>query len=525
MTVRRLSRFAAVLAATFLWSACGDIYRPVVIPTTLTPPNPSNFHAVFGLDTNIPGKPGAAVQIDVSGDEVVAQTPTDPNGKNIGIAPTHFAALPNNSRLFVASAGSMFSGGTDMIAAFTPSPDTPATTGFGAVFAFDYPNITIDPTTNQQYFCSYLPDFVGTSQSTVVYVANFGVDGSPNCNLASTDSVTAVNAITNTISSFTYLAAGSHPVALAETPDGHKLYVANQGNSTVSSLNTVDMSANPVTGFSGNTPVWVVARSDSHRVYVLTQGDGQLITMDTSTDSQVGSLAVGAGANFAAYDSRLNRLYVANPANDTVYVISTSGGANDTPVLVKTITIPGLISCATCSAAIPTHVAPMRDGSRFYVAGYQTASACPDPNVVDSLGNPLPCVIPELTVIDTQSLNVRTGLFLLASPMFSPTSSTNPQPYAVPEVAACAPPATYAPGTTRFRMTTAAAADSSRVYVGMCDAGAIAVVNTTTSTIVTGGTNTPDTLVNDLLAPFSAATAGANGEPPPQNPIFMATGQ
>ena len=34
-------------------------------------------------------------------------------------------------------------------------------------------------------------------------------------------------------------------------------------------------------------------------------------------------------------------------------------------------------------------------------------------------------------------------------------------------------------------MTTAAAADSSRVYVGMCDAGAIAVVTTTTSSIGT----------------------------------------
>jgi len=239
----------------------------------------------------------------------------------------------------------------------------------------------------------------------------------------------------------------------------------------------------------------------------------------------IGSISIGAGANFAAYDSHLTRLYVANPTNGTVYVISTTGGANDTPTLLKAITIPGLVSCATCSAAIPNQVAALRDGSRFYVASYQTATSCPDPNMADSLGNPLPCVIPQVVVLDANSLTVKTSLFLLAAPIFKASSTANPQPYAVPPITSCAPAATFTPGSTRFRMTTAAAADSSRVYVGMCDAGAIAIVNATTSAIGTGGTNTPDTLVTDLLAPFSARPAGANGHPPPQNPIFLLTGQ
>ena len=62
---------------------------------------------------------------------------------------------------------------------------------------------------------------------------------------------------------------GQHPVALAETPNGNKLYVANQGSNPVSSLNTVDMSQNTVTGIVGITPVWLVSRSDSQKVYVL----------------------------------------------------------------------------------------------------------------------------------------------------------------------------------------------------------------------------------------------------------------
>jgi hypothetical protein len=57
----------------------------------------------------------------------------------------------------------------------------------------------------------------------------------------------------------------------------------------------------------------------------------------------------------------------------------------------------------------------------------------------------------------------------------------------------------------------------------MCDGGAVAVVTTNTNTIATGG-NSADTLVNDLVAPFSAASAPPNGEPPPQNPVLLLTG-
>jgi hypothetical protein len=94
-------------------------------------------------------------------------------------------------------------------------------------------------------------------------------------------------------------------------------------------------------------------------------------------------------------------------------------------------------------------------------------------------------------------------LSLLTSPQFSATQ------YAVPVVASCVPPvlpATYAPNTTRFRMFTTAAADSSHVYVSICDASSIADINTTTNTLTTGG-NTPDTLVTNITPPFGACAA------------------
>src|ERR1039458_3964562 len=98
-------------------------------------------------------------------------------------------------------------------------------------------------------------------------------------------------------------------------------------------------------------------------------------------------------------------------------------------------------------------------------------------------------------------------------------------PFALPPVNFCQPVTSYTPASARFRMSAVAAADSSRVYASLCDGGSVSIINTTTSSIATGGTNTPDPLVTDLLAPFSAAPAQSGQEPPPQNPVFLLIGQ
>ena len=120
MSFRRVGRLAIVALATLLWASCGQVYRPVVIPVNPVPPNPANFHEVFGVSTNVPANPGTAVQIDVSGDIFIGAA-------NMGVNPNHAAVLPNNSRVFVASAGSVNQDGTlnlfdaDVIMAFTPA--------------------------------------------------------------------------------------------------------------------------------------------------------------------------------------------------------------------------------------------------------------------------------------------------------------------------------------------------------------------------------------------------------------------
>ena len=91
MSFRRVGWLAAIALATLLEISCGQVYRPVVIPISTTPPNPANFHAVFGISANAPVNPGTALQIDVSGD-------TNIGVANMGMNPTHAAILPNNSR-------------------------------------------------------------------------------------------------------------------------------------------------------------------------------------------------------------------------------------------------------------------------------------------------------------------------------------------------------------------------------------------------------------------------------------------
>jgi hypothetical protein len=599
MSLRRVGGLAAVALATLLWVSCGEVFRPVVIPTTVTPPNPANFHAVYGLNTNAPFNPGTALQIDVSGDSAIGAA-------NMGVNPTHAAILPNNSRVFVSSAGSLYPGIADLVTAFTPATDTTVATGLGAPTIFTYPNVGVGQSsaivaisengnlvtvnlssalsnaavgaviaissvnvagyngsflisavngTTIQYLdsatglaaasggnatipvtCSYLPDYVATTQNSAVYVANYGTENGPNCNLASTDSVALLSPALNTITNIGYGTPSNpiqHPVALVETPDGLNLYVLNQGNSSVVDLSPIDLT--PLTTAPiqlSTTPVWAVSRIDGRRIYVLTQGNvgtqeaGTLVPIDTTTNTILPSqtnLSIGPGASFVLYDSYLNRLYVPFPGtaaqnfmDAAVYVFSTTGGVdlsgtpNDTPLLLTTISMSVGANAPCPNGCSPVSVAALPDSSRFYVASYEMENSCSDD---PTIGASSPCMIPRLTVFDALSMTVKPASSSLAAPSLSlltPPQFASTQ-FALPPMSSCDTPATYAPGSTRFRMFTAAAADSSHVYVSICDAGSIADVSTVTNTIATGN-NSPDTLITDLPTPFAACSGATCGQ-------------
>jgi DNA-binding beta-propeller fold protein YncE len=422
-----------------------------------------------------------------------------------------------------------------VITAFTPAFSSSITSGLSNLTTFSLPTA---PPGSPAGVYPYLPDFVAAGQSSV-FAANYGTETQVMVNGAlvtvTTDSIAVLSPSLNTVTNIVYLPGGSHPVALAlaQNTNVNKLYAANQGTNTISSFNTVDMSQNTV-AFSGITPVWMVARGDGQNVYVLTQGDGKLSTINTATDavstpdcSLTPTLCVGAGANFILYDPHLQRLYVTNPANSTLYVFSASGGPGEAPQLLNALNLASTAVTAnypSCGSVCPVSVTALPDGSRVYVASYQLSS-CSDPVFSTSCK-----VAPQVTVIDAPSNTVKTTVF----PLTVGQGGTTPP--SVSESLDCIPSVPYTPVgvpvagsstpgfSTRFRLSTAAAADSSRVYVGVCDAGSVAIINTTTNTITLGG-NVADTLVTNLPAPFGAGIPPANSQPPAQNPIFLLTGQ
>jgi YVTN family beta-propeller protein len=298
------------------------------------------------------------------------------------------------------------------------------------------------------------PSFVATAENASVYVANSG-----------NNTVSAIVMANNVLEQPVYgIPVGIDPVSLAETPNLQKLYVANWGNGagggSVTSISPIDRSVNPpISNATWVSPVSVAARSDSNRAYVLDQGSGMVSAIDTASDTVVSSVAVGVGANFMLYDSTRNRLYVSNPLANTVTYLQASTDALTATVL---------------AIANPISVAVLPDGTRAYVS-----------SAAVSTSGGVTYVTSRITVINASSGSVTTTIPLTS---VAQVCASNPS-----------------------ELSMAAAADSSRVYVGNCDAGNVAIIQTLS-----------DTMLLQLPAPQSATFS--NGTPLPQNPVFVVAG-
>ena len=411
-------RATVVLLLMVICVSCGETYRPVATPIAPNPPNPNFSHLALVITGNGSSHPGASTSIDVSGDTAVSRS-------TVGLMPVHAALVQNGSRVYVADSGD------DTLAEFSPTSAAPVTT------------VTLP--------AGSAPSFVATAESATVYVANSG-----------NNTVSAVSIISNVVEPpLSGIPVGVHPVSLAETPNQQTLYSANQGTGgvggSVTSINAVDRSINPpIENATWVSPVSVVARSDSNRVYVLDQGTGMVSAINTFTDTVVANAFVGVGANFMLYDTTRNRLYVANPANNTVTYLDASSDA---------------LSAVVIHVANPIAVASLPDGSRAYIS---TAAV--------NGGN----VTSGVTVINATDGSIRSTIPITT----------------VAKVCASNP----------FELPIAAAADSSRVYVGNCDAGNVAIIQTLN-----------DTLLLQMPAPLSASFS-TTGTPLPQNPVFVVAG-
>jgi len=464
MSLVSKGRLAALIFLFLICIACGDTYRPTIIPQPVPTPDPKNAHSTFTVNQNGTFNAGTGMQVNVSGD-------SDAGVTKVAIMPVHATLL--GSRVWVANQGA------DSVSAFS------AASGNGPI------GTSVDINLAQ----GAAPDFVESSETTTMYVANSG-----------NGTVNAINGITNAITDT--IPVGAHPIAMVETPSNSsttgllkKLYVVNRDSNNVSVISSADKST-IVTLPVGASPRWAAVRSDGARIYVLSHDAGNVTIINglLPADAVAGTISVGAGADFLYYDSRRDRLYVPNPTNATVGIFDASTDAlTQLATIDLKASIPGG-GAAPCPASgcVPVSLAALPDGTRAYIASYyldSTSANCQQTS----------CVQVQVTVVDALANQV---------------TKVIPLPeVSVSQVANCA--------AARFRISAATAIDSSRVYVSSCDASRVWSINTSSDTYF-ATIPAPGSAYSPTLLNISAATQNGTDttytytyDPNSGTPIFL----
>jgi len=337
-----MKRFLWLGCALFLcgvWCGCGETFRPIIIPNPPVFPNPKAAHTVVSINDNGTLVRGTAMVIDVSGDSDVSEA-------DVGLAPAYAVQQTANQVLVVNHSV------TGAVA------DSITKLNFSSTIIFSAPTISL-PIGSAPNFVAAAP----AARTAYVTLPNY-----------SPPSVAMVDTLINSTQT---TPVGNNPVALAVTPNNSKLYVANQGDSTVSGFDIVSLGLSERAGSPASVsspPIWLVARTDNQRVYVL-EMSGVLAEIDTTSTAgpdpltEYPSAYSAPGATTLVYDSNLNRLYI--PGGPVMKIVDVS----QTPAqVIATITIPNVPALPNSVPASAVAVAALPDGSRAYVASVPSAA-------------------------------------------------------------------------------------------------------------------------------------------------------
>ena len=327
--LRSFAVFALAVLALVFELGCGTQYRPVANPIVSNGGQPQQLHSAFVVNYNPLGA-GTNTKIDVSGD-------------------TNMQVLTMGSGSFFET----FLGGLGG-AIFVANRDADSISEFTLIGTTAVLNLSLHPGSR--------PVSLASTSSTNVYVVNSGTT-SPCPSTGSLSVVSASNlVVANT------LCVGTNPGPVMKLPSGGKVYVANQGDNTISvydpNTQSISSTITQANGLHVN-PVAMVASSDGAYVFVVSQGNGStpgaLDIINTSNDTVGGSAPVGLGPTSITLDTVLNRLYVANTGGNSVTtfdVTSVALGVN-----------PPIRALATTPVGTaPVSVAALPNGLSFYVA-------------------------------------------------------------------------------------------------------------------------------------------------------------
>jgi hypothetical protein len=548
-------------------TGCGDTFRPIIIPNPPTFPNPAASNTVVSINDNGAFVAGSAMAIDVSGDSVGSIG-------NVDIHPVFAVQQSAGEVLVVNQAVTQIGTGEDVgttscLVQF-PAPPGPALYVYDvcpSLTRLSFSGATISGTGSVSLPIYSSPNFVAVAPgATTAYVTLPTYPTDPtNPQGTIGPSIAVVNILENIL--VATVPVGKNPYALAVTPDNTKLYVANQGDSTISGFNTQDTSqrvGSPVTTLAA--PIWLSPRSDDQEVYVLEE-DGTLASLSTvstagpDTLTEYPGLAV-TGAATMTYDPNLNRLYIAGGQQMEMVNVSQSP-----PTLITTIPIqPFTLLNLPSAAATATSAAALPDGSRVYVASYATL---PSTLTISSTSGDGTNATYAYTLTAGQALTAGVsvtvagthqtgfdGTFIVGS-IVSDTAACPGTCFQVPNATVLASTPVSASGTgsnifpqvtvvnlvsntaettvavpgfpdatiggsiyyvpacanARFRFTIAAGGDSSRAYLSSCDGGNVNIIDTSS-----------ESYIENQPAPTGTRQVPGSLQNAPQNPVFLIAG-
>jgi YVTN family beta-propeller protein len=327
--LRRTTVIVPVLLLLLLELGCGDQYRPIANPIVGPGGQPQATHFAYVLNYN-PSGAGSTTKIDVSGDT------------NLQVLSTGLGSIAEAFQ------------GAVQGAMFVANRDSDTVSEFSLLATPTVLNISLYPGSR--------PVNLASTEQGSMYVANSGA----NTVCPNTGSVSVIN--TSTVVATATICVGVNPGPIVQLPNAGKIYVANEGDNTISVINPVSQSVTATITQAGGlhqNPVALAASSDGVFVFVVCQGNGtgpgSLEILYTGTDAIGASIPLGVGSTSEFLDTHLNRLYVTNTGSNTVTVFDVSNvtlGVNPA--------IPTLATVNVGSA--PVSVTALANGLTFYVA-------------------------------------------------------------------------------------------------------------------------------------------------------------
>lgn len=215
------------------------------------------------------------------------------------------------------------------------------------------------------------------------------------------DTIETIGLLEQDVLSRIALRGGDRPVELALTPDGRTLLSANEGSSTVSTIDALSL-VETARIQVGNGPRSILIDRAGRRAYSFNADSGTLTVIDVTARSVVGTIATDAGPLRGQFNRAGDRLYVIHRSSPYLSVIDPLALAVSTRVYIG----PGAVALKVDSQTDRIYVA-RREADALEI--YDPLSFLPVDTIptegdvsymtIDDEGNNLYLVLPRMNQV------------------------------------------------------------------------------------------------------------------------------